>query len=91
MGPQFSVHSLNGPSRTGPVIIYHYLITDSPNLECPQQQGDPVIPPTAALWVKNRANETSGITIKLKIVSEATTFITQILAYDTSSFVKTMD
>jgi hypothetical protein len=46
---------------------------------------------TAALAVNNRINETVRITIKLKIMSEATNFITQILAYDGISFVKTMN
>jgi hypothetical protein len=34
---------------------------------------------TAALGVNNRVNETSGITVQLKIRSEDTNFITQAL------------
>jgi hypothetical protein len=47
---------------------------------------------TAALGV-NLVNETLGITIELKVTSEATNFITQILdflAYGGSSFLKTL-
>jgi hypothetical protein len=36
---------------------------------------------TAALPVHNRVNETSGITVELKMVSEATNFIAQILDF----------
>jgi hypothetical protein len=49
---------------------------------------------TAALQVNNRVNETSDITIQLKIASEAPNIIIQILAflqYGGSSFVKTLN
>jgi hypothetical protein len=49
---------------------------------------------TSALGVHNRVSETFEITVKLKITSEATNFITQILAflkYCGSSFVKTLN
>jgi hypothetical protein len=48
----------------------------------------------AALQVNNRVNETSEITVQVKITSQATSFITQILlflAYAGSSFVKTLN
>lgn len=47
---------------------------------------------TATLVVTNQVNENLGITVKLKIMSEVTNFITQILAflgYCGNSFAKT--
>jgi hypothetical protein len=46
---------------------------------------------TATLRVNDQVNETSGITVQLKIACEATNFIIQILAflaYGRSSYVK---
>jgi hypothetical protein len=49
---------------------------------------------TAALGINNRVSEILEITVNLKITSEATNFIKQILlvlAYGGSSFVKTLN
>jgi hypothetical protein len=49
---------------------------------------------TTALRVNNRVDETLGITVQLKIVSETTNFITQILvvlAYGGSCFCEDSD
>jgi hypothetical protein len=48
---------------------------------------------TVTLGVKHRVNETLGITVGLKITSQATNFINQMLsflAYGGSSLVKTL-
>jgi hypothetical protein len=44
------------------------------------QRGFLYIVPTAAIGANNRANETSGITVRLKIASETTNFIKVLLS-----------